>query len=77
MILDKAQAAQLAHQKGAEIADILLRDGLPLVGFAASDMGAKIAFAFQLEGERAKYAFRVPVEDATVERVKQMYEAVA
>ena len=66
-----------AYEKAAFIADKLLAAGLPLIAFSDSDMGAKCAFAFQLQNQKAAYGVRLPVDEATVERVRELYEAVA
>jgi hypothetical protein len=68
-------AQERAYQKAAEIADALLASGVPVIGFDSSDMGAKVAISFQLRG--AKYGCRVPVEEASVQRFRDYYEAVA
>ena len=69
-------AQEAAYQKAAGIADILLRDGVPLLAFAQFDMGHKLGFVFQLDGAPAKYACRVPTETATPESVREIYETV-
>jgi hypothetical protein len=66
-----------AYEVAAKVADQLLAKGLPLIGFMDVDMGASVAFAFQLDGERAKYAVRCPVSEATVDHVEKLYLAVA
>jgi hypothetical protein len=37
---------QAAYQRAAEVADVLLRDGLPLVRFRAFDQGRRVGFVF-------------------------------
>lgn len=69
-------AQEAAYQKAANIADRLLADGVPLLGFDQFDMGHKLGFLFQLTGERAKYGCRVETETATPESVRALYEAV-
>jgi hypothetical protein len=68
---------EAAYQRAAEIADVLLAQGVPLIGFAEADYGDKLSFAFQLREEDAKYVVRVSRAEATPERVLQLYEAVA
>lgn len=66
-----------SYQKAAEIADQLLARGIPVIGFSDLDMGAKIGIAFQLSGERAKYAAKLPMDEATVDRFEELYRVVA
>lgn len=66
-----------AYQRAAEIADLLLRDRIPVIGFHDLDDGMAIGMAFQLTNERAKYACRLPIDQATPERFRELYEAVA
>lgn len=71
------RASQIAaYEHAAKIADKLLFAGLPLIAFSDLDGGAACGFAFQLDG-RTQYGVRVRIEDATVERVRELYEAVA
>lgn len=69
-------ACEAAYQKAADIANLLLASGIPVLGFMDLDMGASIGMAFQLDGERAKYACRLPLEKATPEAFQRLYEAV-
>lgn len=65
------------YQKAAEIADQLLVVGVPLIGFEVQDYGDKLAFVFQLDDERAKYICRIGSAEASAERVRELFEAVA
>ena len=67
---------QRTYQRAADIADLLLSRGFPVVGFADLDGGHAIGIAFQLQDEPAKYATRLPLADASPERFAQLYEAV-
>lgn len=69
-------ACEAAYQRAAEIANVLLGEGVPVLGFTDLDMGNAIGMAFQLTGERAKYAARLPLAEATPERFRELYEAV-
>lgn len=68
--------SQRTYMKAAEIANTLLGEGVPVIGFSDMDGGHRIGIAFQLTDERAKYATRLPVEEASAERFRALYEAV-
>lgn len=65
-----AEALALAER----IADQLRAEGLPILGSTIQDAGYKAAFAISLPDGR-RTAFRVPVENLSLESVRQMVEA--
>lgn len=63
--------SEMTYCAAADVADKLLAEHLPIVGFDVFDMGEKAAFALQLpDGKRT--AFRVPRELLDVDRVREM-----
>lgn len=62
------------YVQAAGIADRLLAQGLPLLGFASVDLGAKALFTIQ-DGDGRCWAFRVPRENLKLESVEEMVRA--
>ena len=63
---------QAAYQRAADIANLLLGEGIPVLGFGAA--GGQLSVRFQLSA--ASYTVLVPELDATPERFRELYEAV-
>jgi hypothetical protein len=63
------------YGEAAKVADVLLRDGVPVLGFGS--LGGKLSMTFQLVDERAVYVALLPEAEATPERFRELYEAVA
>jgi hypothetical protein len=74
--MDNPTPEQAAYIRAAEIADVLLRDGLPVIGFTDVDYGKWVAMTFRLAGQRAEWAVQVPVHKATPELFRELYEGL-
>ena len=66
-------AQEATYMRAAEIANALLGDGLPLLGYGAH--GGKLSITFILDGKTSCVAL-LPEADATPERFRELYEAV-
>jgi hypothetical protein len=66
---------QRLYGEAAKVADVLLRDGVPVLGFGARE--GKLWIRFQLHDQAAGYVALLRPEAATPERFRELYEAVA
>lgn len=62
------------YQMAADIADVLLRDGVPVVAFSGAQ--ETVMMVFQLSDDAAKYAARMHISKASPEGFREFYEAV-
>lgn len=67
---------EVAYQQGAKIADELMAEGVPVIGFHVARFGARIGMTFQLQDEAARYTCLAPVGEASVKHFRDYYEAM-
>ena len=67
-------AQEAAYLRATEIANALLGEGIPVVGFRDLDGGAAIGIAFQMREDK-NLGLRLPLAEATPEAFRKLYEA--
>jgi hypothetical protein len=60
--------------RAADIANLLLGSGIPLLGYGAH--GGKLSMTFMLDG-KTSYVALLPEAEATPERFRELYRTVA
>ena len=71
---------QDAYQAVAAVADVLLRDGLPLIRFDVADAGRQATFLFAMPGGgdwSERYVCKLPIEGLTAAKVVEQYRRFA